>query len=69
MMEEHVDPDSDEEDERWHNRLSSITTLNCNMVMQSLYCVKAQDRKLLKYDGLTVVGIFLTKFENTVPEH
>jgi len=30
--------DSDEEDERWHNRLTRVTTLNCNMMTRSLYC-------------------------------
>ena len=34
--------DSDEEDERWHNRLNGVTMLNCNMMTRSLYCVKAQ---------------------------
>lgn len=35
--------DSDEEDERWHNRLNGVTTLNCNMMTRPLYHVKAQD--------------------------
>ena len=46
ISKEHVklcDLDSDEEDERWRIRLSSVTTLNCNMITQSLYCVKVQD--------------------------
>ena len=60
--------DSDEEDERWHNQLNGVTTLNCNMMTESLYCVKAQDRELLVYDGLTAVDEFLTKFESTVLE-
>jgi len=69
---EHADScteDSDEEDEHWHNRLNGTTMLNCNMVTKSLCCVKAQDRELPMYDGLTVVDEFLIKFESTVPEH
>lgn len=58
--------DSDEEDERWRNRL---TTLHCNIVTKSLYCVRAQDRELPKYDGLTIIDEFMIKFEITVPEH
>jgi len=61
--------DSDEEDERWHNQLNRVNMLHCNMVTKWLYCVKAQDRELPKYDGLTMVDEFLTKFEIVVPEH
>ena len=35
--------DSDEEDERWHNRLNEVTMLKCNMMTRLMYCVKAQD--------------------------
>jgi len=61
--------DSDEQDEWWHNQLNEVTTLNCNMMTKSLYCIRAQDHKLLMYDGLTTVDEFLTKFQSTVPEH
>ena len=61
--------DSDEEDEYWHNQLNGVTTLNYNMMTKSLYCVRAQDRELPMYDGLTTIDEFLTKFEITVPEH
>ena len=33
-----------------------------------MYCVKAQNRELPIYDGLTEVDEFLVKFESTVPE-
>lgn len=61
--------DSDEEDEQWHYRLKGVTMLHCNMVIKSLYCARAQDRKLPMYHGLTITDEFLTKFEITVPEH
>lgn len=61
--------DSDEEDERWHNKLNGVTTLQCNMMTKSLYYVRAQDRELPTYDRLTIIDEFLTKFEIAVPEH
>ena len=61
--------DSDEEDERWHNRLNGVKTLNCNMMTRSLYRIKAQDHELPMYNGLKTVDEFLTKFEIVVPEH
>lgn len=61
--------DSDEEDERWCNKLNGVTMLHCNMVTRSMYCVRAQDRELLKYDGLTLIDGFLTKFEIALREH
>jgi len=39
------------------------------MVTKSLYCIRAQDRELPTYDGLTIIDEFLTKFEIVVPEH
>lgn len=33
--------DSEEEEEQWQNRMNGATTLNCNMLTKSLYCVKA----------------------------
>ncbi len=33
--------DSEEEDERWCNRLNGVTTLHCNMVTKSLYYLRA----------------------------
>lgn len=35
--------DSDEETERWQNRLQEVTTLNCNMMIQSLHCVTTEE--------------------------
>ena len=61
--------DSDGEDKHWYNWLNGVTTLNCNMMTRSLYCVRAQDCELSMYDGLTAVDEFLTKFESAVPEH
>jgi len=33
--------DSDKENERWHNRLNEVTTLNCSMMTRSLHFVTA----------------------------
>lgn len=60
--------DLDEEVERWHNWLHEVTTLNCNMMIRSLCCVKIEARDLPRYDGLIVVDEFLKKFKNAVPE-
>lgn len=60
---------SDEEDERWQNRVNGVTTLHYNMMMKSLYCVKAQNHELPMYDELIVMDEFLFKFESTVPEY
>lgn len=49
--------------------MNGVTTLHCNMVTESVYCVRAQDHELLKYDGLTIIDEFLAKFEIIVPEH
>jgi len=61
--------DPDEEDECWHNWLSEVTMLNCNMMTKSLCCVTTQVQDLPTYDGLTAVDEFLNKFESIVPEH
>lgn len=61
--------DSDEEDERRHNRVNEATTLHCNMMMQYLYFFKVQNRELSMYDRLTVVEDFLDKFKSVVPEY
>jgi hypothetical protein len=60
--------DSDEEIERWQNRLHEVTTLNCNMMIRSLRCVTTEVRDLPMYDGLSEVDDFLNKFEREVPE-
>jgi len=57
------------EDEQWWNKMNGATTLNCNMLTKSVYCVKAEDRKLPVYDGLTIVNEFLEKFESVVLEY
>jgi hypothetical protein len=59
--------DSDEEIERWQNRLHEVTTLNCNMMTRSLRCVSTEVRDLPTYDGLSEVDISW-KFEREVPE-
>ena len=38
---------SDEEIERWQNRLHKVTTLNCNRMVRSLCCVTIEGRELL----------------------
>ena len=53
---------SDEETERWQNRLHEVTTLNCNMMTRSLHCVSTEVRDLPTYDGLSEVDTFLNKF-------
>jgi len=60
--------DSDEEIERWQNRLHEVTTLNCNMMTKSLRCVSTEVRDLPMYDGLSEVADFLNRFEREVPE-
>lgn len=55
--------DSDEETERWQNRLHDITMLNCNMMVKSLCFVTTELRDLPMYDGLIAVDEFLHKFE------
>ena len=59
---------SDEEVERWHNRLNEVTTMNCNMTIRSLRCVTTHTRDLPTYDGLIVVDEFLSKFESILLE-
>lgn len=54
--------DSDEEVERWQNRLHEVTSLNCNMMVRSLRCVTIEERDLPTYDGLTAVDEFSNKF-------
>jgi len=61
--------DLDEEDKDWHNQLSKVTMLNCNMMTKLVRYVTYQDRDLPTYDGLKVVDEFLNKFESTVLEH
>ena len=58
---------SDEEIERWQNRLNEVTTLNCNMMVRSLHCMTIEVRDLPTYDGLSEVDDFLNKFEREVP--
>ena len=58
---------SDEEVERWQNRLHKVTMLNCNMMIRSLRCVTIEARELSTYDGLTMVDEFLSKSESAVP--
>ena len=60
--------DSDEEVERWKNRLREVTTLNCNMMVRSLRCVTTKERGMPTYDGLKTVDEFLSKFESAIPE-
>lgn len=60
--------DSDEELERWKNRLLEVTTLSCNMMTWSLRCLSSEVRNLPTYDGLNVVDVFLDAFEREVPE-
>lgn len=59
---------SNEEDERWHNRLNEVTTLNYNMMTRSLCCVTTQAQDLPTYDGLIAVDEFLSKFKSEVPK-
>ena len=49
--------------------MNEETTLNYNMLTKSVYFINAQDRELPVYEGLTIVNIFLDKFENAVPEY
>ena len=60
--------DSNEEIERWQDRLHEVTTLNCKMMVRSLHCMTTEARDLPTYDGLTSVEEFLNKFESEVPE-
>lgn len=45
--------DSDEEVERWKNRLHEVTTLNCNMMIRSLHQVTTEVRMLPENDDTT----------------
>ena len=36
---------SDEEIEQWQNWLHEVTTLNCNMMIRSLNCIKLEARE------------------------
>ena len=60
--------DLDEELEHWQNRLHEVSTLHCNMMKKSLWCISTEVRKLLHYDGLNDVNLFLGEFEREVPE-
>ena len=60
--------DSDEEIERWQNRLHEVTMLNCNMMIRSLRFMTIEARELPTYDGVIMVDEFFNKFESTVPE-
>lgn len=50
--------DSDEEIERWQNRLHKVMTLNCNMIVRSLRCVTTEARELSTYDGWKKIQCF-----------
>lgn len=60
--------DSDKEKEHWQNWLHKVTTLNCNMMIRSLWCVTTEARELPTYDGEIGVDEFLDKFERAVSE-
>lgn len=60
--------DLDEELEHWQNCLHEVSTLRCNMMTKSLWCVLSKVGKLPYYDGLTNVDIFLDEFEHEVPK-
>ena len=53
---------SDEELEHWQNQLHEVSTLRCNIMTKSLQCVLTKSRKLLHYDALTDVDLFLDEF-------
>lgn len=59
---------SDEEIERWQNRLHEVTTINYNMMVKSLRCVTTEVRDLPMYNRLTAVDEFLNNFEREVLE-
>jgi len=61
--------DSDEELEHWQNWLHEVTTLNYNMMTQSLQCVSSKVRNIPTYDGLNEIDIFLDSFEREVLEN
>lgn len=46
--------DSEEEAERWQNQLHAITTLDCNMVTQSVRCVTTEERPRSEENGVIV---------------
>lgn len=58
--------DSNEEIERWQNRLHEVTMINCNMMTRSLHCMATEVRDLPMYDELSEVDDFLNKFEKEV---
>lgn len=58
--------DSDEEIERWQNRLYKVTMLNCNMMIRSLHFIETEARHLPIHDGITTIDDFLNKFEREV---
>lgn len=60
--------DSDNEITRWQNLLHEVTTLNWNIMIRSLCCIKTEARELSTYDGLSMVDEFLSKFESPIPE-
>jgi len=60
--------DSDEEIERCHNRLHEVTTLNCNMMIRSLHCIKTEVMEMPKSNGLSEVDEFLNGFGSEVQE-
>ena len=58
--------DSDEEIDRWQNRLHEVTTLNSNIMTRSLHCVSSEVRNLPIYDDLNEVDVFMDAFEREV---
>jgi len=60
--------DSDEEIERWQNRLHEVTTLIYNMMTRSLHCVSMEIMDMHTCDGLSEVDAFINRFEGEVPE-
>ena len=59
---------SNEEIERWQNRLYKVTTLNCNMMTRSLHYVFKEVGDLPVDDGLSEVDTFFDRFEREVLE-
>jgi len=60
--------DSDEEVERWKNRLHEVIMLNCNMMTHSLCYVSIEVRDMPTDDGLNEVDTFLYAFQRDVLE-
>lgn len=58
--------DSNEEIERWQNRLHEVTTLNYNMMIRSLQHMMTEARKLPADDGATNGKEFVDQCGNTI---